>query len=75
MSKNIFVSPYLIVLLVFGAMYNPCFSENTVLTILHTNDTYGRLLPFSKDGTEFGGVLRRAYIIRQIWLTAVTGMI
>ena len=58
--------PYLIVLLIFGVMHNPCFSESTVLTILHTNDTYGRLLPFSKDGTEFGGVLRRAYIIRQI---------
>jgi 5'-nucleotidase len=42
------------------------FAEDVTLTILHTNDTYGQLLPFSKEGMKVGGVLRRAYLIRQI---------
>lgn len=58
--------PILIAFLFFGTSYTLCSSDEVVLTILHTNDTYGRLLPFSIDNKEFGGVLRRAYVIRQI---------
>ena len=43
-----------------------CFAEDVTLTILHTNDTYGRLLPFSKEDVKVGGALRRVYLIRQI---------
>ena len=41
-------------------------SRSVTLTILHTNDTYGRLLPFSIADTKFGGVLNRAHLIRQV---------
>ena len=41
-------------------------SRSFTLTILHTNDTYGRLQPFSIADTKFGGVLSRAYMIRQV---------
>jgi len=59
------ISRYILaVLMLFGTSY--CLSNEVVLTILHTNDTYGRLLPFSADGKEFGGALRRAYLVRQI---------
>ncbi len=42
------------------------FSEELKLTIVHTNDTYGRLLTFDIDGTELGGIARRAYVINKI---------
>ncbi len=42
------------------------FSEELKLTIIHTNDTYGRLLAFDVDGTELGGIARRAYVINKI---------
>lgn len=57
---------FLLILFIFVIPQNFCFSEEIVLTILHTNDTYGRLLPYSVEGVEFGGMLRRAYVIRQI---------
>ena len=47
-------------------LYTVCFAEDVTLTILHTNDTYGQLLPFSKEDMKVGGVLRRAYLIHQI---------
>jgi 5'-nucleotidase/UDP-sugar diphosphatase len=51
---------------VLGMSYSACFSEDVTLTILHTNDTDGRLLPFTEEGVQVGGVLRRAYLIREI---------
>lgn len=36
------------------------------LTILHTNDLHGRLLPFSYQGAERGGLARRATLIAQV---------
>ena len=43
-----------------------CMSEEVTLTVLHTNDTYGRLLPYPAEKIDVGGVLRRAYLIQQI---------
>jgi len=43
-----------------------CLSDSITLTILHTNDTYGRLLPFPGENANVGGVIRRAYVIQQI---------
>ena len=54
-----------LILFSLGMISDSSFSEFT-LTILHTNDTYGRLTPFEKDDATVGGVLRRAYLIRQI---------
>jgi 5'-nucleotidase / UDP-sugar diphosphatase len=56
----------LILLLILGLPITAYCSEDAVITIVHTNDTYGRLLPFTRDGIELGGVIRRAYIINQI---------
>jgi len=56
----------LCLLFVLGMSYSVCFSEDVTLTILHTNDTYGRLLPSSEEGVEWGGVLRRAHVIREV---------
>jgi 5'-nucleotidase len=41
-------------------------SEDITLTILHTNDTYGRLMPFSIEDMKFDGVITRAHVIDQI---------
>ena len=43
-----------------------CLSEELTLTVLHTNDTYGRLLTYPGKDLSMGGVLRRAYLIQQI---------
>lgn len=64
--KIVLKSPYLLIIVIIGMSSSFCLSEEIVLSILHTNDTYGRLLPYSRDNVEFGGVLRRAYVIRQI---------
>ena len=57
---------YLLPLFGLGIFCAICFAEDVTLTILHTNDTYGRLLPFPKGDVKVGGVLRRAYLIHQI---------
>ncbi len=40
--------------------------ETVTVTILHTNDTYGRLQPFRLPTGEVGGLARRSYLIRKI---------
>ena len=46
---------------------SPIGAEEITLTILHTNDTYGRLEAVSTEaGEATGGMLRRAALIRQI---------
>src|SRR5690606_32543092 len=43
------------------------FAAPVDLTILHTNDTHDRLLPFdSRNGKDLGGIARRAALIKQI---------
>ncbi len=56
----------------------PARTTTVELTILHTNDTHGHLLPFSypavqpgdanlpKERTDIGGIARRATLVRQI---------
>ena len=56
----------LLLLFTLRMPYELCFAEEVTLTILHTNDTYGRLLPFKKDDVTVGGILKRAYLIRRI---------
>jgi len=60
------ISIYLLPLFVLVISCAICFAEDVTLTILHTNDTYGRLLPFPKGDVQVGGALRRAYLIHQI---------
>ena len=60
--KSLCMSVFL-VLAIPGAV---CFPDSVTLTILHTNDTYGRLLPYSEGDMTLGGVLRRVYLINQI---------
>ena len=43
-----------------------CLAEEVTLTVLHTNDTYGRLLTYPVKNLIMGGVLRRAYLIQQV---------
>lgn len=57
---------YILIYLALAIPNYSCFTEEMKLTIVHTNDTYGRLLAFDKDGMEFGGATRRAYVIRKI---------
>ncbi|MBI1930466.1 hypothetical protein HYR99_40240 [Candidatus Poribacteria bacterium] len=40
--------------------------ETVTVTILHTNDTYGRLQPFRLPTGEVGGLARRSYLIHKI---------
>lgn len=43
------------------------FAAPVDLTILHTNDTHDRLLPFdSRNGKSLGGIARRAHLIKKI---------
>ncbi len=57
---------YIIIFYAFIISNYICYSEEIILTIIHTNDTYGRLLAYDKDGEKLGGVLRRAYVIDKI---------
>jgi len=64
----------------------PAQPATVPLTILHTNDTHGHLLPFSyptllpagsaeamlKERTDIGGIARRATLVRQIREQAAT---
>ncbi len=68
----------LVALLVIGSTSGYCLAES--LTILHTNDTHGHLLPFSypsltdfssslsglQERKDIGGIARRAALVRQI---------
>jgi 2',3'-cyclic-nucleotide 2'-phosphodiesterase (5'-nucleotidase family) len=56
----------LCLLFALGMSYSVCFSEEVTLTIVHSNDTYGQLLPLSEEGVEWGGVLHRAHVIHEI---------
>jgi 2',3'-cyclic-nucleotide 2'-phosphodiesterase (5'-nucleotidase family) len=69
-------------LVVLAALASPTAggAESAALTILHTNDTHGRLLPFRYPanaastpgfetlpaGVELGGIARRATLVRRI---------
>ncbi len=62
------------------ALQMPLIAQQVSLTILHTNDTHGHLLPFSypsvvspaselaaiKARTDIGGIARRATIVRRL---------
>jgi len=73
--------PGIICLLLFCiALQIPLIAQQVSLTILHTNDTHGHLLPFSypsvvspgselaaiKARTDIGGIARRATIVRRL---------
>ncbi len=64
--RILLITHFLIFLLVLAPSDALSTSRSVTLTILHTNDTYGRLQPFSVAGTRFGGVLGRAHLIRQL---------
>ncbi|KJS33183.1 MAG: hypothetical protein VR64_02895 [Desulfatitalea sp. BRH_c12] len=69
-----------IALLLFCWVWPGLAAESTTLTILHTNDTHGRLLPFNypddvmpasrlaglPERRDIGGIARRATLVRQI---------
>lgn len=65
----------LIILLFFLLTYfnNPdkCYADIHYLTILHTNDVHGRLVPidYSNDQLSVGGIARRAALIKSIKAT------
>lgn len=67
-----FCLTFLLILATSDALSTP---RSVTLTILHTNDTYGRLEPFSITDTKFGGVLSRAYMIHQVREETPNGVI
>ncbi|PKL44408.1 MAG: hypothetical protein CVV41_07155 [Candidatus Riflebacteria bacterium HGW-Riflebacteria-1] len=46
----------------------PALAGDVALTILHTNDTHSRVMPFDSKthGSDVGGIVRRAELIRRI---------
>lgn len=76
--KTIKFSFFLLIFLFISA--GPGFSQTVSLTLLHTNDTHGHLLPFSYPvlsdpcaplgnlpaRKEIGGIARRAALVKQI---------
>ncbi len=76
--KTIKFSFFLLIFLFISA--GPGFSQTVSLTLLHTNDTHGHLLPFSypslsdpcspltnlPERKEIGGIARRTTLVKQI---------
>ncbi len=56
-----------VLLLVFSA-FLPAFAADRPVTIIHSNDTHSRVLPFDSKthGENVGGVARRAELVRRI---------
>ena len=71
---------FLSLLFAFAFLVSPASAQQVALTILHTNDTHGHLLPFSypdvfpkgsaiadlKIRANIGGIARRATLVKRL---------
>ncbi|MDD3149478.1 MAG: bifunctional UDP-sugar hydrolase/5'-nucleotidase [Candidatus Gastranaerophilales bacterium] len=66
MNKKIFNFIFALIICFFQTSL--AFADANYLTILHTNDTHGRLMPidYSKNQKDVGGIARRAYLFEKI---------
>jgi len=60
------VSAFIAVILVLGFAPSLSAQDKVSLTILHTNDLHGIMLPFEEEGEMVGGFSRIATIVQQV---------